>query len=39
MIRNFYSKEHNDKETITASSQTIPDQALTVREMLMRGGR
>lgn len=36
MIRMFYSKEHNDKETITAPSQTVPDQALTVREILMR---
>lgn len=36
-VRNmFNAKEYNDNEVFTEPSQTVPDQALTIREILKR---
>lgn len=32
----FNAKEYNDNEVFTEPSQTVPDQALTIREILKR---
>jgi len=37
IVRNpFNAKEYNDNEVFTEPSQTVPDQALTIREILKR---
>jgi hypothetical protein len=37
IVRNpFNAKQYNDNEVITEPSQTVPDQALTIREILKR---
>lgn len=35
-VKSFYSCDHDDKEVVTMPSQTIPDQSLSVRDILMR---